>query len=135
MNERLDITRYTPFENIYLEYQVDEDCQDLFYKNPNTGYIFTDMLRLKIFTRLLSEPREQHGLDMKLGLLTQLPEDKSLPTLLAAFPMHNRVELECLLNVMFSWEYFWPWVMPHHDIKEYYGEKISLYYRLVYMYI
>lgn len=45
----------------------------------------------------------------------------------AAFPLHEYVELEALKKKWFGWD-FAPWGQPLTEIKDYFGEKVGLYF-------
>lgn len=46
---------------------------------------------------------------------------------MGAFPLHEREELRALKRKWFSWR-FAPWSQPLADIKDYFGEKVGLYF-------
>lgn len=56
--------------------------------------------------------------------LDMLQKEKCL---VAAFPLHDREELRALKRKWFSWK-FAPWSQPLPDIKDYFGEKVGLYF-------
>lgn len=56
--------------------------------------------------------------------LSELLRDKCL---VAAFPLHDPEELNKLRDKWFSWK-FAPWAQPLWDIKDYFGEKVGLYF-------
>jgi hypothetical protein len=56
--------------------------------------------------------------------LDKLQKDNCL---VGAFPLHDREELRALKRKWFSWR-FAPWSQPLADIKDYFGEKVGLYF-------
>ena len=116
-SERLDITKYRPYQHIYLKYQIDDEVQDLYHVYPSSASIFSDLQRIKIFKSMIEEPTERHGLNLKMTKLTHIDENTNLPVVLAIYPLHNRSDLDQLKSKIFSWEYCWPWVFPHAEMK------------------
>jgi hypothetical protein len=129
--DRPDITRYRPFELIYLKYELEEEYQELYTKHSRTKSVFSHMTRLKLLERMLTEPADLHGLDLKIGILTKKPTDGSLPIVLAVYPLHHNETLAELKELIFSWKHLLPWDHPFNKIKDYFGEKITLYYKFV----
>ena len=146
--DRPEITRFGPFDHIYLKYECEDEYQDLYAVPVEDTSPFTDCERIKIINRILEDPADVGGLDLKLRLKLRpsvdIPRDahghplpgeepvKDDPVLLAAFPLHNRNKL---FNLRCEWFSFWrrpmPWDLPFQLIREYFGEKLVLYYHFL----
>lgn len=57
---RPEITSYSPYEYIYGRYEIEEQFQELYGLNP-----FPDHVRLDLIRRILTEPTEMGGLEIK----------------------------------------------------------------------
>ena len=106
--------------------------------------------RLCLIHEILTTPKVLGGLQLQFGLLTkvQKPESKggfcgggksgdensseseSLlhQKLIDIFPLHNQDAKEELAHNWSGQGHFLPWRQPISDIRDYYGEKIALYY-------
>jgi anoctamin-10/anoctamin-7 len=61
------------------------------------------------------------------GCALNLNELETNKCIVAAFPLHNFEELAELKKKWFSWK-FAPWGQPLVEIKDYFGEKVGLYF-------
>jgi hypothetical protein len=100
----------------------------LYYIPEGETSVFTDVQRIKIIQRILEDPEENHGLELKFGRLLKKHKHETEPTLLAVYPLHNKEKLFHLYCEWFSLRHALPWNQPIKLIREYFGEKIALYY-------
>lgn len=132
------ITKYSPFEPMYLKYRSGEEFQDLY--EP-----MSEARRLGLIHEILTTPKVLGGLQLQFGLLTKVTKPNSeggsccggekpeIDTaahakLIDIFPLHNP---EVIAELEHNWAgkgHFLPWQQPISDIRHYYGEKIALYY-------
>lgn len=130
MTERPDITRFRPFEDIYLTYEMKQELQVLYRKDPhNETSIFTSTMRLKILYKLLTEPEDSGGLDLKFTKLTTKGPNSEEPVCMAVYALHDPPALAELRNMLSSSRY--PWSYNFNMLKDYLGEKSALYYKFV----
>lgn len=61
------------------------------------------------------------------GCALNLKDLEAKECIVAAFPLHNFTELKALKEKWFSWK-FAPWGQPVEQIKDYFGEKVGLYF-------
>lgn len=117
-----NITWRRPYEFIYGKYDTDESLQDLYWKPDGMTHPFRDIVRLKLINLMLQAPQSEGGCGLALRKL--VVKDKHI---LAFYPLHNKERLDSLTNkVLVKWQM--PWNTPLWDIKEYFGEKIGLYF-------
>ena len=128
--DRPDITKYTPYEYIYLKYEYEEDFKDLYYKNSGEKDIFTDRHRINVIKKLLEDPEEFGCCELNfVRLMDNVVIEKSgaiktkIPTVTAIYPLHNKHVLKELREIIFStYHYRYPWIrQPIEEIRDYFG--------------
>lgn len=107
----------------YLYGKYDNNVnQDLYRRHPAQGNrVFKESIRLKMLYYILEAPNRLGGCNISLS---DLFREKQL---LALYPLHHLVHgqrLKTQLTSLFST----PWSIPFELVKEYFGEKIGLYY-------
>jgi anoctamin-10/anoctamin-7 len=115
-----DICEYSPYEHIYLQYRRTID-QSLYALSPGEKTSFPRSLRLKLIYLLIRAPKRDGGCDIELTKL------KHKNHILAFYPLHDKRRKKDILSHVFD---IWttPWAISFEDIREYFGEKIALYY-------
>ncbi|CAM9104726.1 unnamed protein product [Ectocarpus sp. 13 AM-2016] len=118
---------YEAYEYIYAPYTVDRPELESLYKKH--GGLERDVVmipfrgtdRLKLLYSILVAKTADSGCNLDI---LRLVKSKCL---LAFFPLHDKVELRALQR---KWlQYFRPpWKEPIDDVKNYFGEKIGLYF-------
>jgi hypothetical protein len=129
MTERPDITVFRPFQEIYLQYKMENEFQNLYKLDPYNDSVFSSTMRLKILHKLLVEPEDAGGLDLKFTKLTAKGPNGEKPVAMAIFALHNPPALAELKNMLSSSRY--PWSYNYTMLKDYLGEKSALYYKFV----
>lgn len=113
-----EVTRYRPYEKIYGRYSRNVS-ESLYYHEYGSNHPFRDLVRLKL-TAMIMESRPADG-SQNLKLRRYIRNK----TLLSCFPLHNRTKTR---NIEVKWELYPRQRLPIHDLKEYFGEKLGLYF-------
>ncbi|CAM9560241.1 unnamed protein product, partial [Laminaria digitata] len=124
INNDPDITFRSPYEYIYARYDRNKNLQNLYFKNEGVWHPFRSVVRLSIVVDILKTPMCLGGAGLKVDRL-QL-EGK----ILALFPKHFKQNKNRLRNKWLVLKQ-WPWEAPYDDIKDYYGEKIGVYFHFL----
>jgi len=113
--------QYDYFEYMYGAYDGDERFQALYHKYSQTSSIFRSVDRIKLILSILKWPANDQGAGLALEKLIRQK------AILYAFPLHDRIELQ---SVQKRWLVYWawPWEQPFTRIKDYFGEKVALYF-------
>lgn len=111
--------KYAWYQYIYGKF--DTEKPELYAKNFRTNSPFRGVDRL-ILIMIIMENRLMEG---GCGLNTSKMEQEGC--IEAIFPLHDEEELNLMAKKFFS---FWtmPWNLPLDDVKDYFGEKIGLYF-------
>lgn len=148
-DDRKDITQYGPFQHIYLKYSHEPEYQTLYYDYHHTSntVAFSKISKLKLLKDLLDDNYDEvdDGINIDLDKVV-LPQSNGNPSIVSAiFPLHDDSALQSLkLSCRFinfdaqsdsrtsklelKFKHFFPWWLDYTAIKNYFGEKIALYY-------
>lgn len=129
-NDRPDITRYDPYEHIYLKYEQEDEFQRLYYIAAEETTPFSDTMRVRILKHIFDTTLDQGGIFLQLERMAKR-QDGKMKELKAIFPLHDKNKLFNLRCEWFSKRYILPWQKPFQMIREYFGEKITLYFHFV----
>ena len=121
MPETCEETTIDPYDYIYANFEFGRlDIKNLYQKFENRT-VFRGVDRLKLMYSILVSKPSEGGSDLDIY---RLIKEKAV---LGFYPLHDHVELKTL-------EEKWlrlcalPWNQPIEDIKDYFGEKIALYF-------
>lgn len=122
-------TKLDPFSFIYANYDMDPKFTALFAsddKNRNGDAalternVFTDKDRINLIFSILQTRNFHKGAHLELSAL----KNKGI---MWYFPLHNHTELDPL---ELSWLrlFAWPWHLPLDGIRDYFGERLGMYF-------
>ncbi|CAM9168269.1 unnamed protein product [Sphacelaria rigidula] len=119
-------SQYEAYEYIYAPYTIDRPELDALYKKYGGGegtrrIPFRGADRLKLLYGILVAKRGDMGCNLDI---LRLLKSKCL---LGFFPLHDKIELRAL-QVEWLTYIRAPWNEPTDDVKDYFGEKIGLYF-------
>jgi anoctamin-10/anoctamin-7 len=117
ISHRPDITLYEPYDFIFGKYSRKVD-ESLYWRPKELDNPFRDIVKLKLNTLILQS--RLHGSE-NLKIRRYLKNK----WLLGCFPLHNRTSTEILQREWFKYP-FQP--QPLNLVKEYFGEKVTLYF-------
>jgi hypothetical protein len=121
INDIPDVTSYKPYQYIYGKYS--RLAPERLYWRDSLDTPFRELIRLKLCALIL-ETRPDGGKSENLKIARYLRNG----WMLGCFPLHDRAKTE-LLEYKMS---FYPMqTVPLDDLKEYFGEKIGLYFGFV----
>jgi len=93
---------YAYYEYIYGEYRSNPELQSLYQKYPRTSSMFRSVDRVKLIMSILKCDPNENGAGLVLEKLLKAE------IILAAFPLHDRSELQaCQSKWLVYWS--WPW--------------------------
>lgn len=118
-------TAISPYSYIYLKYDTNEELTPLYKRYVSTETtstsVFRPVDRLKLLMSIFAAKRSEDGCNLDINKLVQ---DKCI---LQAGPLHDHVELRILEEKWIKLLSL-PWSQPLDDVKDYFGEKIGIYF-------
>lgn len=126
IDEKL-VSPYQPHQYIYGSYTMSEDVRALWQRYPalyeTEEMIFKGVDRIKLIISILQSKQS----DSPPGCGMNLREMVVKKAVLGQFPLHDYDELK-VLQMKWLKLYAYPWSQPVDDIKDYFGERIGLYF-------
>ncbi|OQS02860.1 hypothetical protein THRCLA_04808 [Thraustotheca clavata] len=116
-------THRNAFENIFGKYDMEERLQRVYKKYGPEGkkIPFRGVDRIKLILSIIQAHIHDGGCALNLQML------EVNNCLVTAFALHDFEERDRLNEKWINWSSP-PWKQPYNDIKDYYGEKIGLYF-------
>ncbi len=113
-----EITPYRPYEKIYGKYSRNID-EKLYFHEEGLNHPFRELIRLKVIAMIMESRPGDGSQNLKIRRYIRSKWLK------ACFPLHNRAKTE---DIEQKWALYPRQSLPLHDLKEYFGEKIGLYF-------
>ena len=116
-------TPLSPYEYIYAKFENDRADVDALYETYDFdgGSVFRGVDRLKLIYGIIAAKKYDNGCNLDIYKMSKEG------ALLGFFPLHDHVELHTLEEKWLQLFQF-PWNQPTDDVKNYFGEKIGLYF-------
>jgi hypothetical protein len=118
ISDNPEITSYAHNQYIYGKYsrQINEK---IYWKEPGWKHPFRELIRLKLCAILLETRPAPNKENLKIGRYLRNR------WILGCFPLHDRAKTEM---IDYKMKFYPMQAVPLDDIKEYFGEKITLYF-------
>lgn len=113
-----EITQYHPYQYIFGKYSR-KIGEHLYWREDGLNHPFREIVRLKLSALLLESRPHNKRENLKIRRYLRKGWMK------AVFPLHNRERTEVL---SLKWKNFPFQRLPLDDLKEYFGEKVALYF-------
>eukprot|EP01039_Chlorochromonas_danica_P004477 gene4477-4905_t len=113
-----EVTPIYPNQYIYGKYSRKIN-EELYWREEGYEHPFREIIRLKLSALLLEHRSPRLGENLKIRRYLRSGWIK------ACFPLHNGTQIEMLT---LKWKQFPIQRLPLEDLKEYFGEKIALYF-------
>jgi len=119
INDDPKYSTFSPYEFIFGKF--DSDIDENIYLHPDGKSPFTKLVRLKLLYFILKAPKNKNGCFIEINKL------KLTKKITSIFPLHDRSITDQMVEYVWEWQCV-PWNMPFEDYRQYFGEKMTLYY-------
>jgi len=121
-----EVTKYFPYEYIYGKYSKSID-EKLYWRENGAETPFRELIRLKLCALILESrpPRREPDGRIVPGENLKIRRYLRNGWMKGVFPLHDRVKTEL---IDFKMKFYPKQSLPLDDMKEYFGEKIGLYF-------
>ncbi|KAJ8603789.1 hypothetical protein CTAYLR_000190 [Chrysophaeum taylorii] len=113
--------RYKYYEFIYGTFKNRPDLQNAYVTYPSSNSIFRGVDRLKLIMSIMQADIKQEGCSLRCNELV------AKGACLAVYPLHDEEEIHALMNDWLAY-FAMPWCQPIEAIKDYFGEKVGMYF-------
>lgn len=123
----VDVMHQSPYEYtkyIYGTYVRREELQSAYEKYYPSNSIFRGVDRLILIKSIIETDSKNQGASINLDLVL------AKRAILAALPLHDLADLNSLQNCWLKYKLA-PWKQPVTMIKDYFGERIGLYFLFI----
>jgi hypothetical protein len=120
INPGPEFCKYEPYEYIYGKYEQSAN-QKLYMRCGENNEIFSPTARTKLTYYLLSASTGAGGCGLNFTKMIAKNQ------VLSIFPLHDQQKLRDFKQSWYQWSVM-PWNQPIDDIKDYFGEKMGLYF-------
>ncbi|CAM9174547.1 unnamed protein product, partial [Ectocarpus fasciculatus] len=120
INDGDEYCSFKPFDFIYGKYEQSVN-QALYMRCGDNNEIFSPTARFKLTYYLLSASLSSGGCGLNFSKMIEKKQ------VLAIFPLHDQQRVADFATTWYSPSVM-PWNQPYEDIKDYFGEKMGLYF-------
>jgi hypothetical protein len=120
LNDDPKYCKYKPYEYIYAKFDQDPDLVVLYKKAPGLNHPFSMTHRIKLMFLIIEGPKEQAGCGINVAKCIEVGD------VLQFFPLHDPKAAKILEKAYCAHQL--PSSQPNDMFKDYFGEKVALFY-------
>ncbi|TMW59472.1 hypothetical protein Poli38472_004541 [Pythium oligandrum] len=121
IQDDLQVSNRDPYQNLFAKYDIEPRLQPAYKKFGHKKIPFRGVDRIKLMLNIIKAHLTDGGCGLNLELLMKTE------CIVGAFPLHEPEELALLKRDWMKWA-VGPWSQPLTAIKDYFGEKVGLYF-------